>query len=123
MLKNLLKGVDLKVTPIILMIYKIQLKFNNFSDDEILDTKTTERSLVKRQAVVKSSFTFPSPPLVHFNGKKITFVETLVTSDTMDVDVDLFNGGIGKDKMILIVSGYNAQILNVRVTVYGISAK
>lgn len=91
--------------------------------DEILDTKTIERSLVKRQAIVKSSFAFPSPPFVNFNGKRITFVETLVTSDTTEVDVDSFSGGIGKDRIILIVTAYNAQVFNVRVTVYGINVK
>lgn len=41
----------------------------------------------------------------------------------MNVDVDVFTGGIGKDKLILVVTGYNAQVLNTKATIYGIDVK
>lgn len=119
------KGIRLRGTLIyfyhFLMLYFYQNWF--FLDDDILDSKTTERNHVQRQAVVKTFFTFPSPPLTQYNGKIITYLETLVTSDSMNVDVDVFTGGIGKDKLILVVTGYNAQVLNTKATIYGIDVK
>lgn len=63
----------------------------------------------------------PHRPYTHFDQKWITYVEIQVTAETKDVDVDVFDGGIGKSWIDLVVTAYNTQIFNSKATVYGVN--
>lgn len=77
----------------------------------------------QRQVITKIFFKFPTPPMTGYSKKRITYVEIMVTSDTVQVDVDCLAGGIRRNSMTLEVTAYNAQMLNAKATVYGIRTK
>lgn len=74
----------------------------------------------EKMPIVRTTYEMPHGPYTHYQNKWVTCLEVEITSENENVDVDVYDGGIGRRWIDFNVTGYNTQILNSKATVYGV---